>query len=54
LKITEQRLALLNHDKGIHTLYEIEDIKDENGNAAGTKVVLRIAYKESIEEYVSE
>ncbi len=50
LKITEQRLALLNQDKGIHTLYEIEDMKDENGDAAGTKVTLKIAYKESVEE----
>jgi sensor histidine kinase YesM len=50
LQITAQRLALLNQDKGIHTLYEIEDMKDENGNAAGTKVIVRIAYKESVEE----
>ena len=50
LQITAQRLALLNQDKGVHTLYEIEDMKDENGNAAGTKVIVRIAYKESVEE----
>ena len=50
LQITAQRIALLNRDKGVHTLYEIEDMKDENGNAAGTKVILKIAYKESVEE----
>ena len=50
LQITAQRLALLNQDKGVHTLYEIEDMKDENGNVAGTKVILRIVYKESVEE----
>jgi LytS/YehU family sensor histidine kinase len=52
LKITTERLALLNKEKGIHTYYDIEDLKDENGNATGTKVILRISFKESIEELV--
>ena len=50
LKITTERLALLNKEKGVHTFYEIEDLKDENGNAAGTKVVLKISFKESVQE----
>lgn len=50
LQITAQRLALLNQDKGVHTLYEIEDMKDENGNALGTRVVLKIFYKESTQD----
>jgi len=48
LKITAERLALLNRGKGVHTFYEIEDLLGENGNAAGTKVNLRISYKESV------
>ena len=52
LKITTERLALLNREKGIHTFYEIEDLKDENGNAAGTKVILKINFKNSVEELV--
>ena len=52
LKITTERLALLNREKGLHTFYEIEDLKDENGNAAGTKVSLKISFKESIAEIV--
>ncbi len=51
LKITTERLALLNREKGLHTFYEIEDLKDENGNAAGTKVILKISFKESVENF---
>jgi LytS/YehU family sensor histidine kinase len=52
LKITTERLALLNREKGLHTFYEIEDLNDESGNAAGTKVILKISFKESVEETV--
>ncbi len=52
LKITTERLALLNREKGLHTFYEIEDLKDENGNATGTKVILNISFKESVTEPV--
>ena len=50
LKITKERLALLNQDNGAQTFYEIEDLYNESRNAAGTKVKLQIKYKESIEE----
>jgi tetratricopeptide (TPR) repeat protein len=50
LKITTERLALLNRDKGLQTYYEIEDLKDEFGNAAGTRVILKISNKEMVEE----
>lgn len=53
LKITTERLALLNREKGLHTFYEIEDLKDEKGNASGTKVNLKISYKQTVEEYAS-
>ena len=52
LRITTERLALLNREKGLHTFYEIEDIIDENGNATGTKVILKISFKESVEATV--
>jgi sensor histidine kinase YesM len=52
LKITQERLALLNGEKGIFTSYEISDIPDEDGNVAGTRVDLRIRYKESVENFI--
>ena len=52
LKITRERLALLNGEKGITTSYEISDIEDEEGNVAGTRVDLRIRYKDSVENVV--
>jgi sensor histidine kinase YesM len=50
LKITAGRLELLNRNNGAQTSYSIEDLFDENNNAAGTKVILKISLKESIEE----
>jgi tetratricopeptide (TPR) repeat protein len=52
LKITTERLALLNQEKGVRTSYAIEDIMDEAVNISGTKVILKIRYKEAVEEYV--
>jgi Histidine kinase len=46
LKITTERLALLNRKKGVHSFYDIENIMDEKGNVAGTKINLKIGYKE--------
>jgi len=39
----------LNREKGIQAFYEIEDLKDEYGAAMGTKVTLKISFKNSIE-----
>jgi tetratricopeptide (TPR) repeat protein len=50
LKITAERLALFNKDMGAHTAYEIEDMVDDQGTAAGTKVILRIRYQEPAEQ----
>jgi tetratricopeptide (TPR) repeat protein len=50
LKITTERLALLNREKGVHTFYEIEDLFDNNGMSVGTKVNLKIGYKDFVEE----
>ncbi len=52
LKITTERLSLLNQGTTGGTFYEIEDIKNEQGDVAGTKVELKIRYKETVEEYV--
>ncbi len=43
LKITTQRLALLNQNKNVQTFYTIEDVIDENKSTIGTKVILKIA-----------
>jgi hypothetical protein len=51
LKITTERLALLNHENNFSTFYKIEDILNENNEVEGTRVQLRIKHKESIEEY---
>jgi tetratricopeptide (TPR) repeat protein len=42
LQITAQRLALLTGKEEPGHLFEIEDLYDEHGNAAGTQVVLKI------------
>jgi tetratricopeptide (TPR) repeat protein len=52
LQITAKRLSLLANENSRGAFYEIEDLWDEDGNAAGTKVTLNICYKESIEEIV--
>lgn len=52
LKITTERLALLNQEKENLTSFEIVDLKNENGEAAGTTVKLKISLTESVEEYV--
>ncbi|MFN2440325.1 MAG: sensor histidine kinase, partial [Chitinophagaceae bacterium] len=50
LKITTARLELLNQEHTKGTTFIIEDVLDENGGIAGTRVHLKICYKESIEE----
>ena len=52
LKITTERLALLNQENDLNTFYEIEDLIDENKNSAGTKVVLKISIKEPVGDFV--
>jgi len=41
LKVTEERLASLNKNSGFIP-FEIIDLKDDSGNPAGTKIILRI------------
>ena len=44
LQITAERLALLNIDHKEKTYFNIEDITDSDGNACGTRVVLKLNY----------
>jgi hypothetical protein len=52
LKITTERLALLNQENNFSTFYKIEDVLNEENEIEGTRVKLKIRYKESIEELV--
>lgn len=47
LKLTAERLALFNEDSLVSTSWTIDDVRDEDGNIAGTKVMLHIRHKES-------
>jgi len=51
LKITTERLALLNQENNFSTFYKIENVINGNNDVAGTRVQLKIKYKETIEEY---
>jgi len=51
LQITADRLALLNRDIDEQTFFDIEDITDDKGNAAGTRVILKMHYRD-LEETV--
>jgi two-component sensor histidine kinase len=43
MKITEDRIKAMGRVKGSQV--EVQDLKDENGNATGTRVVIRLPYK---------
>ena len=47
LKITRERFDLLNETDEKKTFFEFEDLFDESGNAAGTKVMLKIRIREA-------
>jgi tetratricopeptide (TPR) repeat protein len=53
LKITSERLALFNNDKSFHGSYHSEDILDEQGDVAGTRVSITIKYKDAIHELIN-
>lgn len=46
LQITAERLALLNKDFDNQTFFNIEDLTNDEGNAAGTRVILKMNYKD--------
>jgi sensor histidine kinase YesM len=45
LRITTERLALLNKDHNESTFFDIEDLTDDEGKSAGTRVILKMNYK---------
>ena len=49
MQITAGRLALLNKDTQ-QAFFTIEDLTNEQGQAVGTKVTLKICYKENMVE----
>lgn len=49
LYITRERLALLNKDIEEQTYFNFEDITDTEGNSAGTRVILKMRYKDLME-----
>jgi tetratricopeptide (TPR) repeat protein len=49
LKITTERLAFLNKDQDKKTFFNIEDIIDMEGKPAGTRVVLKMNYRDLTE-----
>ncbi len=51
LQITTERLALLNQDMDVQTFFNIEDITDGEGNATGTRVILKMHYKDLTEAF---
>lgn len=50
LQITRDRLAKLNRESNHDTFFTIEDLYDEDGVAAGTKVILKIRLEYAIQE----
>jgi hypothetical protein len=53
LQITTERLALLNKNTDEPTFFSIEDITDDEGKSAGTRVILKMNYKD-LTEIVSD
>ncbi len=47
LKITTERLSLINQEENIQAFFKIEDLENENGEPAGTKVMFTLKYSES-------
>jgi len=53
LKITTERLAMFNNEKGTDRFYKVEDIFDTNGDVAGTKVTLSIKLQNMVQQPVT-
>ncbi|HEV8084414.1 MAG TPA: histidine kinase [Chitinophagaceae bacterium] len=51
VQITVERLALLNQTTDQKSFFDIEDIIDKEGNTSGTKVELKIQYKDMVEAF---
>ena len=42
MKITQKRLAALGKNRSLDKKMEVVDLKDESGNALGTKVIINV------------
>lgn len=51
VKMTKERLALLNMDADEQTFFNVEDITDNDGNILGTRVILKMNYRNLMEAY---
>ena len=51
VKITTERLALLSSNEDEQAVFNIEDLTDNEGNAAGTKVILKMKYRKLAEVF---
>ena len=49
LKITTERLAFLNKDQDKKTFFNIEDLMDIEGKSTGTRVILKMNYRDLTE-----
>ena len=49
LQITKERLALHNKNHDAQTFFNIEDLTDNEGKSAGTRVILKMNYKDLTE-----
>ena len=49
IQITAKRLALLNKDSSEPVFFNVEDLVDNEGRPGGTKVVLKVSYKDLAE-----
>jgi len=45
LQITRERLALLNQNTDAQSFFNIDDITDDKGNVEGTRVILKMNYR---------
>jgi tetratricopeptide (TPR) repeat protein len=52
LQITTERLALVNNESNVRTFFTIQDLADDNGEPAGTEVILKIHYRDMLEAQV--
>jgi hypothetical protein len=50
IKITSERLSLLNESTDMKSFFRIEDITDENGDAAGTRIILQVKCNAAVTE----
>jgi sensor histidine kinase YesM len=53
IKITSDRLSLLNESSGMKSFFRIDDVTDENGDAAGTRVTLHVKSKAVVIEQLT-